>query len=168
MYSYGYLFGGGRKSGVLQGSEKSQRLFVLFKGLRRKRLFQSLLSQKMAMVLASDTQGGRSNRTGGFEVSRDITDGKSQSAVIAAIGARSMHKVCVMQGHLTRHHGHGDPSFMVEPITDPLPAPNHVHGLGLVIVLKHTPLMTARQNLHAARRDAGITESHPCRDMQMR
>ena len=156
MYSYDYLFGGGRKSGVLQGSEKSQRLFVLFKGLRRKRLFQSLLSQKMAMVLASDTQGGRSNWTGGFEVSRDITDGKSQSAVIAAIGARSMHKVCVMQGHLTRHHGHGDPSFMVEPITDPLPAPNHVHGLRFVVVFKGAPLVTAWQRPHATGLFGGV------------
>jgi hypothetical protein len=156
MYSYGYLFGGGGKSGVLQGSEKRQRLFVLIMGLRRKCLFQSLLSQKMAMVLASDTQGGRSNRAGGFEVSRDITDGKSQSAVIAVIGTRSMHEVCVMQGHLTRHHRHGDPSFMVKPIADPLPAPNHVHGLRLVVVFKGAPLVTAWQRPHATGLFGGV------------
>jgi hypothetical protein len=76
MYSYGYLFGGGRKSGVLQGSEKSQRLFVFFMSLRGKCLLQSLLSQKMTMVLAANAQSGRSDWASRLEVSRYITDGK--------------------------------------------------------------------------------------------
>ena len=98
---------------------------------------------------------------------RNVANGKTKASVVGGVAARRMDQVSVMQGHLSGSYRNEGALGVVKAITDALAPPNHVHGFGLVIVLKDPPLMAAWQDLHASRRNAGIAEGHPSCHMQM-